>query len=168
VGKLTVEVQGVSSKAFTANGADFSITAKPNCSLTPDQKLWVFSAIASFSLIVATGFTLAGAWLVFPFAGLELLALGFAFYVIHCHSGDYESITIAGDDLAIEKRDYKNTSRVVFHRYWARVVLRDTPSGEQRLWLRSHGKEVEFGRYLNNDARLILASQLKRRTGVIY
>lgn len=156
------------SETFAKGDVDYSIMAKPNCSLTPDQKIWVFFAIASFSLIVATGFTLAGAWLVFPFAGLELFALGFAFYVIHCHSGDYESITIAGDDLAIEKRDYKNTSRVVFHRYWARVVLRETASGEQMLWLRSHGKEVEFGRYLNNDARLILANQLKRRTGLIY
>jgi uncharacterized membrane protein len=161
-------VQGVGSEVISADRADFSITAKPNCSLTPDQRLWVFAAIASFSLIVATGFTLAGAWMVFPFAGLELLALGFAFYVIHCHSGDYESITIAGDDLAVETRHYKNISRVVFHRYWARVVLRGTAGGEQRLWLRSHGREVEFGRYLNNDARLVLASQLKRRTGVIY
>jgi uncharacterized membrane protein len=158
----------VSSNSFAANGMDFSITARPNCSLTPDQKLWVFAAIASFSLIVATGFSLAGAWLVFPFAGLELLVLGIAFYVIHCHSGDYESIIIAGDDLAVEKRDYKKTSRVVLHRYWARVIVRDTPSGEHRLWLRSHGKEVEFGRYLNNDARLILASQLRQRTGAIY
>ncbi len=114
------------------------------------------------------GFTLAGAWLVFPFAGAELVALGAAFYILHRHSGDYESLVIAGDDLAIEKRIYNRISRVVFHRYWARVVLCETPSGEKRLWLRSHGKEVEFGRYMNNDARLILASQLKRRTGVIF
>lgn len=158
----------VGSEAFAAAGADFSITARPNCSLTPNQKFWIFSAIASFSLIVAMGFTLAGAWLVFPFAGMELLALGAAFYVVHRHSGDYESIVIAGDDLAIEKRVYRKISRVVFHRYWARVILRDTPDGEQRLWLRSHGREVEFGRYMNNDARLILASQLRRRTGIIY
>lgn len=155
-------------EVFAMDSVDFSITAKPNCSLTPHQRLGIFSAIASFSLIVAIGFTLAGAWLVFPFAGLELLVLGVAFYIVHCHSGDYESITIAGDDLAVEKRIYKNISRVVFHRYWARVILCETPSGDRRLWLRSHGKEVEFGRYLNNDARLILAKQLKRRTGVVY
>jgi len=158
----------VVSEACTSGGVDFSVTARPNCSLTPSQKLWVFAIIASFSLVVATGFTLAGAWLVFPFAGLELLALGFAFYLIHCHSGDYESITIAGDNLAVETRCYKNISRVVLHRYWARVILRDTPAGEQKLWLRSHGKEVEFGRYMDNDTRLMLANQLKRRVGTIY
>jgi uncharacterized membrane protein len=82
----------VGSEAFAAERANFSITAKPNCSLTPNQRLWIFSAIVSFSLIVAMGFTLAGAWLVFPFAGMELLALGAAFYVVQRHSGDYESI----------------------------------------------------------------------------
>ena len=113
------------------------------------------------------GFILAGAWLVFPFAGAEMLALGVAFYVMHRHAGDYERLVIAGDDLAIEKRVYDDITRIVFHRYWARVILRDAPGGEQRLWLRSHGKEVEFGRYMNNEARLILASQLRRRTGAI-
>jgi uncharacterized membrane protein len=155
----------VGSEVLATSDVDFSITARPNCSLSLHQRLGVFTAIASFSLCVATGFTLAGAWLVFPFAGLELLALGAAFYIVHCHSGDYERLTIAGDNLAVEKRIYKKISRVVFHRYWARVVLRESPDGDRQLWLRSHGREVEFGRYLNNDARLILAKQLKRRTG---
>jgi uncharacterized membrane protein len=161
-------MQGMNCEFLANEGANYSIMAKPNCSLTPRQKVGVFCAIAFFSLTVSIGFVIAGAWLVFPFAGLELLALGLAFYLVHCHSRDYESITIAGDNLAVEKRNYKQTSRIVFHRYWARVILRDAPGGEQRLWLRSHGKEVEFGRYMNNDARLILASQLRRRTGVIY
>ena len=149
-------------------GVCYSITAKPNCSLTPEGTMAVFIAIAFFSLVVATGFYLAGAWLVFPFAGLELFALGGAFYYVHCHSGDYESITIAGNDLAIEQRNYKNVSRVVFHRYWAQVLLREMADGEQKLWLRSHGKEVEIGRFMTNDARLTLASQLRRRVGVVY
>ena len=153
---------------YTTVDKDFWITAKPNCSLTPRGRLWLFVVIAMFSLLVAVGFALVGAWMVFPFAGLELMALGAAFYVVHCHSNDYESITIAGDDLAVETRNYKNINRIVFHRYWARVVMRDTPGGEQRLWLRSHGKEVEFGRYIDNDTRLMIARELKQRVGAIY
>jgi uncharacterized membrane protein len=158
----------VNNQPLTTQGADYSITVKPNCSLSPRQKIWVFLAVAIFPICVSTVFALLGAWLVLPFAGLELLALAFAFYLVHCHSGDYENITIAGGNLAIERREYKNTSRVVFQCYWARVILRDGPGGEQRLWLRSHGKEVEFGRNMSNDARLILAGQLKRRTGFVY
>ena len=148
---------------------DYRIIAKPNCSLSSKEQLGVVVLIASLSFIIATGFFIAGAWLVLPFAGLEVLAVGFAFYYINCHSGDYESITIEGDKLAIEKHSYKKTSEIVFNRYWARVMLRDLPGGDQALLLRSHGKEVEFGRYfMNNDQRLALAKQLQKRIGVIF
>lgn len=147
---------------------DYRIIARPNCSLSPKGRIGVVALIASFSLAVAIGFSLIGAWLVLPFAGLELVAVAYAFYYINCHAADYESITIEGDQLAVEKRDYKNTSQIVFHRYWARVLLRQLPSGDQSLLLRSHGKEVEFGRhFMNNDQRLALAQQLKRRVGVV-
>lgn len=147
---------------------DYRIIARPNCSLSAKGRIGVVALIASFSLAVAIGFSLIGAWLVLPFAGLELVAVAYAFYYINCHAADYESITIEGDQLAVEKRDYKNTSQIVFHRYWARVLLRQLPSGDQSLLLRSHGKEVEFGRhFMNNDQRLALAQQLKRRVGVV-
>jgi uncharacterized membrane protein len=152
-----------------ASVADYQFIARPNCSLSPKGRVLVVAIAAAFSLLVAIGFSLIGAWMVLPFAGLEVLAVAYAFYYINCHAEDYESITIEGDHLAVEKRDYKNTSQIVFHRYWARVMLRDTPQGDQSLLLRSHGKEVEFGRYfLNNDQRLALAQQLKKRVGAVF
>ncbi|HZV98002.1 MAG TPA: DUF2244 domain-containing protein [Methylophilaceae bacterium] len=147
---------------------DYKIIVRPNCSLSSQGRVRIVALIASFSLLIAIGFSLVGAWLVLPFAGLELLALAYAFYYIHCHAEDYESITIEGDQLEVEKHSYKNTSHIVFNRYWARVLLRDMPCGDQSLLLRSHGKEVEFGRhFLNNDQRLALAKQLKKRVGVV-
>lgn len=148
---------------------DYKIVAKPNCSLSVRGMKCVVAIIAFISLCVGLGFSLIGAWMVLPFAGIEILAIAYAFYYINCHSTDYESITIEGDELAIEKRDYKHTTQTVFNRYWARVVLRDLPSGDTSLWLRSHGKEVEFGRHLmNNDQRLALAKQLKKRVGDVF
>lgn len=146
--------------------SEFSVVARPNRSLSSKGMIHVVCGISAFSLIVAIGFSLAGAWLVLPFAGLELVALAFAFYYMHLHADDYESITITGDQLAVEKRHYNNISQIVFNRYWARVQLRELPSGDQSLLLRSHGKEVEFGRHLmSNDQRLDLAQQLKQRVG---
>jgi uncharacterized membrane protein len=158
----------VNGGAMTTSVVDYKITARPNCSLSGTETAVVVAFIGLISLSVAIGFSLAGAWLVFPFAGLELLVVAYAFYYINCHAGDYESITIDGDHLAVEKRSYKKTSRVMFHRYWARVDLIETPGGGQRLRLRSHGKEVEFGRYLNNEQCAVLVQQLRRRTGAIY
>jgi uncharacterized membrane protein len=153
---------------MSASVVDYKVVARPNCSLSPKGMLRVVAALAFLPLSVAVGFGMAGAWLVFPFAGLELLAVAYAFYFIYRHAGDYESITIDGERIAIEQHSYKNSYQVVFHRYWAQVVLREVPGGEQRLWLRSHGKEVEVGRYMNNEQRLALAQQLQKRTGAVY
>jgi len=144
---------------------DYRVVARPNCSLTPAGRVGVVCILGIFSLTVAIGFGLAGAWMVFPFAGLELLALACAFYYVNCHAGDYESLAIDGDQVVVEQHSYKKLNQVVFHRYWVQVVLREVPGGEQRLWLRSHGREVEVGRYMSCDQRLALAQQLQKRTG---
>lgn len=148
--------------------ADFEIVARPNSSLTAKGRVYAVMIIATISLVVAIAFSLIGAWFVLPFAGLELVGIGFAFYFIHCHSQDYESIVIFGDEVSVEKRSYKAVSKMVFNRYWAKVFLRMMPSGDQLLLLRSHGKEIDFGRsYMTNDQRLDLAKQLKERVGVV-
>jgi uncharacterized membrane protein len=148
--------------------ADFEIIARPNSSLTAKGRVYAVMIIAAFSLAVAIAFSLIGAWFVLPFAGLELVAVGYAFYYIHCHSQDYESIVIVGDQISVEKKSYKAVSKMVFNRYWAKVLLRITPSGDQMLLLRSHGKEIDFGRcYMTNDQRLDLAKQLKELVGVV-
>ncbi len=148
--------------------ADFEVVARPNSSLSAKGRVYAVVIIAAISLAVALGFSLIGAWLVLPFAGIELLAIGYAFYYIHCHSQDYESIVIEGDQISVEKKSYKALSKMVFNRYWAKVLLRLTPNGDQMLSLRSHGKEIDFGRsYMTNDQRLELAKQLKERVGVV-
>lgn len=128
----------------------------------------VVAITASFSLLIGCGFSLAGAWPVLPFAGLEVLTIAWAFHHIHRHAGDYESLTIEGDSLAIEKHDCNHDSRTVFNRYWAQILLRQQPSGGHALLVRSHGREVEFGRrFLSDDQRLLLAGQLKKRVGAV-
>ncbi len=153
---------------MATSGVVYKVTARPNCSLPLSGKVKLVAWLATPPLIISIAFCVAGAWMVFPFAGLELLAVAYAFYIIHCHAGDYESITIDGDHLAVEHCDFRHVSQTEFHRYWVHVVLRMAPGGEHHLWLRSHGKEVEIGRYMNNEQRLALARQLQKRTGAGY
>jgi len=73
-----------------AFSAVFSPTLKRNCSISPAGLMCVFAALASVSLAIGIGFALAGAWLVLPFAGLEVVALGVAF-VVHARRAGQES-----------------------------------------------------------------------------
>ncbi len=86
----------------------YRIIARPGCSLSPKGQIGVVAHISSFPLAAVIGFSLVCTWQL-PFAGLVLVATTYAFYDINCHAADYESITIEGDQLAVEKRDYKNT-----------------------------------------------------------
>jgi uncharacterized membrane protein len=47
--------------------------------MSPAGLAGVFAALGFLVLAIGAGFAFAGAWLVLPFAGLEVLALGAAF-----------------------------------------------------------------------------------------
>lgn len=151
-----------------ASVVDYKTVARPNCSLTPRGRVRAVLFLAALPLAVALGFALAGAWLVFPFAGLELLALAYAFYLVNRHAGDYESITIDQNQVVVEQCCGGSVIQTVFQRYWVHVVSSRALGGEQRLWLRSHGKQVEVGRYISGEQRQNLASQLRKRVGITY
>jgi uncharacterized membrane protein len=143
---------------------DCKIIAKPNNSLSEDGLVKLFLVMMLVALVIALGFVSKGAWLVLPFAGLELLAFAWAFYHVSLHSRDFESITIDADQVLVEKFSKSDTSSSVFHRYWTRVSLKTNTDGRMALCIGSHGKEVEFARYLINDEqRVVLMRELKEK-----
>ena len=144
----------------------FRVTFKPNSALTADNKVKVVVLLAIIPLLIGVGFSLIGAWLVLPFVGLEILALTIAFYYINNHEADYESICIEGDSLVVERCTAQQISQDVINPYWVKVLQHILPNGELHLYLQSHGKEIEVGRYLTREQRELLAKQLKQRTGM--
>jgi uncharacterized membrane protein len=54
-------------------------TYSRNCSISPAGFAGAIALLAAVTLAIGAGFALVGAWLVLPFAGLEVLALGAAF-----------------------------------------------------------------------------------------
>lgn len=155
-----VDISGTTSSVL------YSVTARPNCSLSLVGTLCVFSIIALISLILTFVFVLIGAWPVLPFAGAELVALGYSFYHVLHHASDFERLTIDDDKIIVEMHELGLDKRIELSGYWARVVLDCMPDGYcQRLALRSHGREIEFGRHMTSEERLKLAQQLKPRLG---
>ena len=49
-----------------------------------------------------------------------------------------------------------------FNPYWVRVLFTERPDGGNHLRLASHGRELEFGRLLNDDERRDFADALRR------
>jgi len=145
------------------------IIARPNNSLSVEDSVKLLAALASIALVVALGFLHIGAWLVLPFAGLEILAFAYAFHCIYLHADDFDSITIEHDRVVVEKRNVKEITTTVFQRYWAQVNVRDVAmikgsNGKCGLFISSHGNEVEFGRnFINDEQRSQLARDLRQK-----
>jgi uncharacterized membrane protein len=122
-----------------------------------------FLSLVLVSGSVATVLTLQGFWLVLPFAGLELVAVGTGLYVVSRRCYECEVISIAGDAVRVEKGRNYPRERWTFARIWAHAVLEHCPSAwyPSRLLIRSHGRAVEVGRFLNEEERRQLASDLR-------
>jgi len=136
---------------------------RPNASASSESVLKLLLSLGVFSGLIAMAFLHIGAWMVLPFAGLELVLVVLAFVVVLRHSGDYEKITFVEDLVEIEQSVLGKIKHVRFQRYWTRITLREGENGKTSLWIGSHNQEVEFGRDTMDDAqREALASHLKR------
>ena len=138
----------------------FSLIAKRNCSLQHAERWRAFWLLAIAPMLIAAAFAGIGAWPVVPFAGLELGVLYVAFRRFGARVDDYEMVRVEGDRLIVESNLRGERRRFESNRYWTQVVIRrDVRSC--RIALRSHGREIEFGTLLNDDARLDAARRLR-------
>ena len=147
-------------RSEVAHATGFKRVARRNNSLSSTGRLVAFALIFIVSIGIAAAFATFGAWLILPFAGIEMLVLFFAFRYIERHAADYELVEIDGDAVKVEWTSGRSRHGGEFNRHWAQVVV---DGGGSRLALRSHGRELEIGRYMTDEQRLDLARALKRR-----
>lgn len=146
----------------TETETEFAFVAKPNCSMAPSSLFRVFLGVGAVSAAIAGVWALAGAWLVVPFAGLELGALGLAFLLYGWRVGDFERVRLSGGVLRVEIRE---SGGVVVHEFpalWSRVDVMDV-GGRPAVWVSAQGRKVRLGRYLDRDECVALALKLRQR-----
>lgn len=145
--------------AFQGTDAGFRVVVRRNCSIAPAALWWVFALIALVSIAIGTGFAMAGAWLILPFAGLELAALGVAFLLVGRHAGDYERIELDRGSLTVEIADADRTERYRLNSREARVGI----VSDRRVVLSDRERTLEIGRHLDAEARAGFGAELARR-----
>lgn len=149
-----------------------SVVAEPNCSMSWAQTKRFFLVIAAVSATIAIAFAAQGLWMVLPFAGLELLALGAAMYWVAIKLRTSEVVRVDEHTLTVERGRSRLQLAAKFPRPWVRVELEDQSHAwrARRLVLRASGKEIELGSFLTDDereefARLIQVAIRRRDDG---
>lgn len=137
----------------------------PNASLSVRQAWLFMAATVMLGFGIAVGMAVQGFWLILPFAGLELSALGVALYVSVRRNAYREVIRFDGEQLTVAfgavGRGIGGT--VSLPRAWTQVRLeagahRHAPTG---LMLCSSGQRVQLARCLTDEERERLYRRLQ-------
>ena len=136
---------------------------KRNCSAGPRQLALVFATLVAVSFAFGVGFAVFGLWMVLPFVGIELIAVGIAFFCYGRHAADFERIAVEPGAVSVERADGARTHHWkldprVSHvevdaggRQWGRQV---------RVFLSTPAIRLELGRHLVDQRRLILGREV--------
>ena len=136
---------------------------RPNCSLSWRGVVRFYIGMVAVSFSIAIAFALKGAWLILPFAGLEMLVLGAALYLVARRGCRWQTVSIQGDQLEIVEHDSTTARQQIFQRAWAQVRLEQARINgyPSRLTICSHGRAIEIGGYLADKEREHLALELR-------
>jgi uncharacterized membrane protein len=145
------------------NPENFHAVLTPHRSLTRQGFIALMTVVIAINFAAGSIFTLMGAWPVAPFAGLDVLLIWWAFKRNFADGRRAEHIEITPHELILERFVHgKAAGRQRFVRPWVRVELAEDRERELigGLFLRSHGKRTEIGRFLAPDERKSLAQAL--------
>ena len=105
-----------------------------------------------------------GYWPVLPFAGAEMVLLGWALKTNMARRFEREHIEVSDTEVIIET-SHRTPRRVVFPRHWAQVKIRRPKSLPSSLVIESHGLGHEVGKFLTEEERRHLAAELRLLIG---
>jgi len=161
VGSVAITAVPAEDRKRSDPTVGLSLTARPNRSLSPAVRRWVAAGMCVPVLVVATVVTAQGAWLVLPFAGLEVAMIVFAFRWLRAGDGDFETVTILGHELVVRRSMRGQITEARFNLHWVQVVFE--PAGIARksvLALRSHGRVHPIGHLMTEAERTAAADYL--------
>lgn len=139
------------------------ILLSPNCSLSWQGNVRIWIALCLLSLVISGGMALAGAWVILPFAGLELAALAFGFYYTSRQCRRREVLDISADCLQLEKGVYHKEAQWTLPRRDTRIhlVAPRHPWTPPKLFLLHREAEVALASFLNCEDTRILVDLLE-------
>ncbi len=127
------------------------IILRPNRSLTWNQSKWLLIVFGGFCLSIAIAWSLVGAWLILPFAGIEIAALVLVTYLVSRGTYSKQRIFISRDLVAVQAGVDQIEQQHRLARNGCRLLTwqRRHPEDVRKLVLANKGKQVAIGGFLN-------------------
>ncbi len=140
----------------------FSARLTPHRSLKPTGFLVVMAFVSVVSFAAGVAFLLMGAWPVFGFFGLDVLAIYWAFRISFRDAKASEEIRMTPSVLYVRRVSHRgHVVEFTFNPLWVQLDRKTHAEfGIERLYLVSKGRRVAVGSFLGADEKASLANAL--------
>ncbi len=140
----------------------FSALLTPHRSLNRTGFLVLMGFVCVVSFIAGIAFLLMGAWPVFGFFGLDVLAIWWAFRVNFRAARAYEEIRVTPSELRVRRTSHRgHVMEWAFNPLWVRLDQKSDPEfGIERLFLVSRGRRLTIASFLGPEEKASFAKAL--------
>jgi uncharacterized membrane protein len=167
----------------TGNGFDpdapepvlFSAVLTPHRSLNRTGFLLVMGFLTVISFVAGIAFLIMGAWPVFGFFGLDVLAIYIAFKINFRRARAREEIMVTPSELRLRRISHRgHVMEWVLNPLWVQLdQITHEEFGIERLYLVSRGRRVSIGSFLGPEEKASFSKALRAglaaaRRGVSY
>ena len=141
----------------------FSALLTPHRSLNRTGFLVLMAFISAISFAAGLAFLLMGAWPVFGFFGLDVLAIYWAFRINFRHASATEEILVTPSELRVRRVSHRGHAvEFVLNPLWVQLDQKiDAEFGIERLYLVSKGRRLSIANFLGPDEKASFAKGLR-------
>ncbi|MBB1090001.1 DUF2244 domain-containing protein [Rhodopseudomonas palustris] len=140
----------------------FSALLKPHRALSHKAFLVLMGVLGTISFAAGVGFWTMGAWPVFGFFGLDLLAIYIAFRISFARGRASEEISITISELRVRRISHRgHVAEWVLNPLWVRLEkIVHAEFGIEQLYLVSRGRRVSVASFLEAEEKASFANAL--------
>lgn len=147
---------------YHENGDKRQLVLYPNRSMSWETNKKILLALFCVNMTIALAWSAMGAWMVLPFAGLEVFFVGLGMYYVSWKLSFKQIISIEADSLILQKGVYYPKQEWRWQR--SDTTLLKKPSNYRlsapSLFLRHLSERVEIGDFLNRNEKKALRQHL--------
>lgn len=147
----------------TYNNRCTIITLSPNRSATWQQTKWGIAVMVFVVMTIAIAWSFVGAWIVLPFAGIEVGLFAYLMYRVSIFTHTQQTIYIDPTVVNVEVGYRKKQSLAEMSRAQLNVFYSESENNWElpRIALCTHKHKQEVGEFLNLDDRKKLKDALQ-------
>ena len=130
-----------------------TIVLRPNRSASWHQCKILLLFVCALMALIAISWAFAGAWVVLPFAGLEITLLAVLMYKVSFNTYQKQVITIDPQVITVEQGVYKPQTHFTFPTEHTHLSVKEAETEFEisKLTLTGQNKSVAIGQFLNQQ-----------------